>query len=196
MFWEQALEDEREAEKFLADPMFWRDFTSIEQSRIFRTTSVEYRNLWLMFWETFFYLLFVVVFTMMIFALQSPDVYECKLQQHDYWLGCSETGCRVDGVRDMTSFWQWMTGDFVDKVFTDAEPLETPIANITTNNPALSSTFGKNGYVIVNTPRMVGETNTIVMLGAVRVRQQRVQCSGLSGQCRHSQRQPVCVVSE
>jgi hypothetical protein len=181
----EALEDEKEAEKFLADPMFWRDFTSIEQSRIFRTTSVEYRNLWLMFWETLFYIFFVVMFTMMIFALQSPDVYECKLQQHDYWLGCDESGCRVDMVKDMTSFWQWMTGDFIDNIFTDAAPFESgAIANITTKNPALSSSFANNGYVIVNTPRMVGETNTIVMLGAVRVRQQRVE------------RQTGCMLSE
>ena len=44
----EALEDEKEADKFLGDPMFWRDYNSIEQSRIFRVSSVEYRNLWIM----------------------------------------------------------------------------------------------------------------------------------------------------
>jgi len=86
----------------------------------------------------------------------------------------------------MTSFWQWMTGDLVDNIFTENPPLEGgAIANITTKDPTLEATFANNGYLILNHPRMVGETNTMVMLGAVRVRQQRVERG-----------EPGCVVSE
>merc|ERR1719265_268677 len=169
----EALEDEKEAEKFLADPMFWRDYTSIDQFRIFRTTSVEYRNLWIMFWETVCYVILVILFTLMIFALQSPDVYECRSQQTDYWLGCDASGCAVDNVRDMGSFWEWMQNDFVDKVFPENLAIAPPIANITTCKGG-DFRCGSNGYSIVRNPRMVGETNSVVMLGAARVRQLRV----------------------
>jgi hypothetical protein len=165
----EALEDEKEAMKFLGDPMFWRDFTSIEQNRIFRISSVEYKNLWLMFWETIFYLVFIFIFTAFVFTLQSESVYECRLQQRDYWLGCTPHGCAVDRVNDLGSFWRWMSEDFIEKSFpTGVPPPARPLADITTS-------FKNNQYSIANSPRMVGETNTNVLLGAIRVRQLRVK---------------------
>merc|ERR1719498_2034480 len=68
----EALDNEEEAEKFLGDPMFWRYFMDIDQIRVFRTTSVEFRNLRIMFWECILYIVFLCVFTLFIFALQSP----------------------------------------------------------------------------------------------------------------------------
>lgn len=165
----EALEDEDEADKFLGHPMFWRDFTSIEQTRIYRISSVEYKNLRLMFWETIFSIVFIFIFTVFVFTLQSESVYECRQQQRDYWLGCTPHGCTVDSVNDLGSFWRWMSEDFIEKSFpTGVPPPERPLANITTP-------FPNNQYSIANTPRMVGETNTNVLLGAIRVRQLRVK---------------------
>jgi hypothetical protein len=165
----EALEDEKEADKFLGDPMFWRDYNSIEQSRIFRVSSVEYRNLWIMFWETVFYLSFVLIFTSFALEMSSDTVYECRSQQKDYWLGCDASGCSVDRVTDVTSLWTWLQEDFLERTFPqNVEPLEDPLANITTTWPS-------NGYSVNYYPLMVGETNTIVLLGAVRFRQQRVR---------------------
>ena len=52
----------------------------------------------------------------------------------------------MNKVKDMRSFWEWMTGDLVDNIFTDGPPLEGGyIANITKKNHALPSTFANNG---------------------------------------------------
>jgi hypothetical protein len=164
----EALDDEREAEKFLGDPMFWRYFMDIDQLRVFRPTSVEFRNLRIMFWECLAYLAFLAIFTLFIFALQSPSVYESKRQQKDYWLGCDAAGCAIDQVRDITSFWRWSQNDLLNKAFPQVPPPEIPVANITTS-------FPKNEYSIIYAPRMVGETNTNILLGTIRSRQLRVQ---------------------
>jgi len=165
----EALEDEKEADKFLGDPMFWQYPMSIEQKRICRPTTVEYRNLKLMCCETLFYFFLVIFFTIFIFTLQSPTVYESRAQQRAYWLGCDSAACDIDDVKDMKSFWYWMENDLISKAFPDVEPLDTPVANITTS-------YGQsNGYSITYHPRMVGETNTNILLGSMRIRQLRVQ---------------------
>jgi hypothetical protein len=164
----EALDDEHEAEKFLGDPMFWRFFTDIDQLRVFRPSSVEFRNLRIMFWECLAYIVFLGVFTLFIFALQSSSVYESKKQQTDYWLGCDASGCSIDNVKDITSFWRWSQNDLLIKAFPQTPPPEIPIANITT-------AFSNNEYSILYTPRMVGETNTNILLGTIRSRQNRVQ---------------------
>merc|ERR1719271_872491 len=91
----------------------------IDQNRIYRTTSVEFRNLRLMFWELVYYCVFIFVFTIFVLSLQSSAVYESKRQQADYWLGCTATDCAVDRVDDVGSFWSWMKNDFVEKAFPD-----------------------------------------------------------------------------
>jgi hypothetical protein len=164
----EALDDEHEAEKFIGDPMFWRYFMDIDQLRVFRPTSVEFRNLRIMFLECLAYLLFLFLFTLFIFALQSPDVYESKRQQTDYWLGCDASGCAIDSVKDITSFWRWSQKDLLEKAFPQVPPPEVPVANITT-------AFQGNAYSIVYQPRMVGETNTNILLGTIRARQLRVR---------------------
>jgi hypothetical protein len=120
-----------------------------------------------MFWEFILYIVFVFFFSMFVFTLQSETVYESRRQQQDYWLGCTATSCATDNVIDMGSFWDWMKNDLIDKSFPNVAPPEMPIANITTP-------FASNGYVIVNNPKMVGSTNTEVLLGAIRARQLRV----------------------
>jgi hypothetical protein len=164
----EALDDEHEAEKFIGDPMFWRHFMDIDQLRVFRPTSVEFRNLRIMFWEWIAYMFFLFLFTLFIFALQSPDVYESKRQQLDYWLGCDASGCAIDRVKDITSFWSWSQNDLLNKAFPTVLPPEIPVANITT-------AFAGNEYSIIYRPRMVGETNTNILLGTIRSRQLRVQ---------------------
>jgi len=163
----EALEDESEADKFLMDPMFWKNIDSIDQRRILRTSSVEYRNLKIMCGETCCYFIFLIFFTVYIFGLQSQAVYESRTQQKDYWLGCTATDCSVDKIDDIASFWRWMKDDFVDSAFTEGPAMDDSIANITTR-------YGNNGYTITHQPRMVGETNTNVLLGALRFRQVRV----------------------
>jgi hypothetical protein len=164
----EALDDEHEADKFLGDPMFWRYFMDIDQLRVFRPTSVEFRNLRIMFWECIAYIIFLVLFTIFIFTLQSPTVYESKRQQTDYWLGCDATGCAIDSVKDITSFWRWSQNDLLNKAFPQVPPPEIAVANITTS-------FAANQYAITYQPRMVGETNTNILLGTIRARQLRVQ---------------------
>jgi hypothetical protein len=168
----EALDDPTEANKFIADPMFWNNYTDIDQSRIFKTTSVEFKNLNIMFWEFILYTVFVFFFSIFVFTLQSEAVYESRRQQQDYWLGCTATSCSTESVVDMGTFWDWMKNDLIERAFPDVEPLEKPIANITTS--FTTNGYPTNGYVIVNNPRMVGSTNTEVLLGAIRVRQLRV----------------------
>jgi hypothetical protein len=166
----EALEDDqsKEAQRFIADPMFWKHMGCIDQTRIFRTTSIEFRNLKVIFFETVGYIFFFFIFVIMLFLLQSPDVYDSRAQQHDYWLGCDGQTCKMHQVSDVASFWGWMQDSLIDEVFPPNAPAPLKVTNITTKFG------GAPEYSIFSSPLMVGETNTNVLLGSVRIRQLRI----------------------
>ncbi|KAF4663913.1 putative tubulin polyglutamylase ttll1, partial [Perkinsus chesapeaki] len=54
-----VLEDPDESKKFLGDPIWWKCFDQIDKRRIFKTSSAEYKNLRIMFFDALAYIAFV-----------------------------------------------------------------------------------------------------------------------------------------
>jgi len=169
---EDAFEEERDVDRFIGDKMFWQHFEDIDVRRIYRTSSCEYRNLKLMFFESTFYIILLAVLTSFVFELLDRQVYETRREQLQYWGGCDISSnnemqsCRINTVVDIQSYWEWMIGDFVPLAFTH-DSKDANIARIQTAYP-------DNEFGITFSPRYVGASEMTVLLGSIRVRQQRV----------------------
>merc|ERR1719230_2111876 len=102
----------------------------MDRMQIYRTTSLEYRMLKLMFCECLFYAFFLSCLTTYIINVRPSNVYEARRQQLDYWGGCKRgtTGIRGEGsciysdnVTDHGRLMDWMIHDFTPKAFTDQD---------------------------------------------------------------------------
>mmetsp|Transcript_44913 Transcript_44913/g.80918 ORF Transcript_44913/g.80918 Transcript_44913/m.80918 type:complete len:1095 (-) Transcript_44913:255-3539(-) len=164
---QEIFEEARDKDRFVGDTMFWKYFEDIDPERVKDTKSVEYRNLMIMFYETIFYVVMLVIFTIYTEVMYSKSVYEARKEQLDYWGGCNVHGdCDLHQVNDMNSFWSWMRGHLVDRTFT---PYDYPeIADIET-------TFSNNDFTLHFHPRFFGPIRSTVLLGTVRLRALRVQ---------------------
>lgn len=192
----EAFEEEQDTEKFIGDTIFWKYFEDIDVRHIYKKSSIEFRNLQIMFFETVFFAFFLCWITAYVYELQSTVVYESRREQLYYWGGCSQltddaiqqkeksgggqqmssagkgVDCLIDRVVDVRTFWDWMEGELVRNAFQYGDVAmqrrEQNIANITTS-------YNQNEFKIKWSPRYVGGTKTNVLLGAIRVRQLRVQ---------------------
>eukprot|EP00927_Polykrikos_kofoidii_P054568 TRINITY_DN48978_c0_g1_i1.p1 TRINITY_DN48978_c0_g1~~TRINITY_DN48978_c0_g1_i1.p1 ORF type:complete len:927 (+),score=186.79 TRINITY_DN48978_c0_g1_i1:142-2922(+) len=157
------------ADRFVGDTMFWKYFEDICVKRIKHTDSVEYRNLFLMFWETVFFCVVLLIFMLYAFSLQSSNVYEARQEQVSYWSGCDDAdACSLHSVNSMDSFWQWMRVDLIALAFTKYATPPQRVADIVTK-------LANNDFPIVFTPRFVGSSRSSVLLGTIRIRQVRVK---------------------
>jgi len=106
-----------------------------------------------------------------IVSLRSGDLFESRRQQLDYWAGCRyDVGlrsCSVDGVRDATDLMAWLREDLAPKAFTFQDEYPSVVES--------PSIFTLQDQTMHWKPRYVGDTRTSVLLGAVRIRQLRVQ---------------------
>merc|ERR1719265_1662421 len=120
-----------------------------------------------MFYETIFYILLLAVLTCYIVELQSGAVYDCRQQQMRYWGGCDAEGrCTIDDVKDAKTLMDWMGESLVPLAFTD-KPVYAPISGA-------ASIYELNEDSITWSPRFAGDTKTNILLGNVRIRQNRV----------------------
>mmetsp|Transcript_114344 Transcript_114344/g.328487 ORF Transcript_114344/g.328487 Transcript_114344/m.328487 type:complete len:826 (+) Transcript_114344:152-2629(+) len=170
-FLDRLLDDERDSNLHLGDLRFWKHYEHIRTPQVYRTTSLEYRNMKLMFCEAVLYTLFLIILTSFIVMHRSGSIYESRRQQLDYWGGCTRTidgrTCTVDQVRSQEALMTWLREDFAPKAFTEHDML-LPIASSV-------SLFRLQSGSVAWTPRYVGDTKTSVLVGAVRIRQLRVQ---------------------
>jgi hypothetical protein len=165
----EILEEATDKGRFVGDTMFWKFFEDIDIDRIYHTDSVEYRNLRVMFWETLFYVLMMVMFTVYVYQLQSRDSYDAREEQASYWSGCtSGDQCSIREVDSVSTFWRWMENELVPRAYT-AYSVSTPVV------ARIMTTFANNDFPITFSPRFVGAQMSNVILGAVRVRQLRVK---------------------
>jgi len=166
---QEIFEEAEDKSRFVGDTMFWKYFEDISVPRIYHTDSAEYRNLWMMFWETLFYIVLVVIFTCYVYALSPRDTFTARQQQQDYWSGCVGSDvCRINKVKDIDSFWHFMRDDLLGLAFTEYEDPPPPVANILTTFPA-------NDFPMIWNPRYIGPQRSDVALGTIRVRQLRVE---------------------
>eukprot|EP00401_Gymnodinium_catenatum_P024880 CAMPEP_0117467730 /NCGR_PEP_ID=MMETSP0784-20121206/5806_1 /TAXON_ID=39447 /ORGANISM="" /LENGTH=885 /DNA_ID=CAMNT_0005261707 /DNA_START=23 /DNA_END=2680 /DNA_ORIENTATION=+ len=163
---QEVFEETLDKGRFVGITMFWKYFEDINIDRIKHVTSVEYRNLRLMFWETIFYAGLLFFFTLYCFNCMSSAVYQARNDQLQYWGGCVGNHCRIHEVNDVNSFWQWMSNDFVNLAFTKFDYMPK-VANLTTY-------FPDNDFSITMSPRFVGHDFSNVLLGTIRIRQARV----------------------
>lgn len=166
---QEIFEEAPDKGRFVGDTMFWKFFPDIAINRIYHTDSVEYRNLWVMFWETVFFIVLLIFFMAYVYLLQSRSVYGVTQEQELYWSGCNSTGhCKLDQVNNERSFWEFMHGDFVNRAFTEYADPPPDVASILTVFPA-------NDFPITWHPRFVGPSRSSVLLGTIRLRQLRVK---------------------
>lgn len=167
---QEIFEETDDKNRFVGDTMFWKYFEDIDVDRVKDTKSVEYMNLRFMFCETLFYVVLLVMFTSYAYSMQSLTVYEARQDQLNYWGGCDlESGdCTIKQAKDLKSFWNWMSGEFIQKAFTEYTPSAPEVAKIQT-------TFPGNGFSLSWSPRFVGPSRSSLLLGTVRLKQYRVK---------------------
>lgn len=163
-----VLEEAADKDRFVGDTMFWKYYEDINIERIYHTDSVEYKNLKIMFWETLFFLILLILFTVYMYSMQSSHVYQARKDQLDYWGGCDAGGnCDLDEVDSVKGFWGWTRNNMVSLAFTHYDYAPS-VANLTT-------AFANNAFSIDFTPRFIGPGMVNVVLGSIRMRQLRVQ---------------------
>lgn len=172
VFLKDIFEEATDKDRFIGDTMFWKYFEDINCERVLHTNSVEYRNLKVMFFETIYYFFLLFLVTLYIYQLLTSDTYNCRLFQTSYWGGCDAVGenCKISNVHDIQSFWAWMGEELLRNAFTTPAQ-STPVATIATVFP--DSFFALNWN-----PRFLGADRSSLLLGSIRIRQNRIQANG------------------
>jgi len=164
---DRLLDDERDSNELLGHTMFWRSYEHINVKQVYRTSSIEYKTLKLMFYEMIFFMAFLAMFSCFVVEVKSNTVFECKEQQRTYWSGCTAGHeCPFHKVSNGVELLHWMSEQLTPKAFTDKQ-FYPSLSNAT-------SIFGLSEDTIPWEPRYVGDTMTFILLGNIRIRTQRV----------------------
>jgi len=177
-FLDRLLDEERDTNLHFGDVRFWRHLEYIDTLQVYRTKSIEYKTLKLMFCEAIFYMVFLGVLTGFILEIRSRDVFDMQRQQFEYWAGCHnrpapmetmyETrGCNFFDVKDVDQISPWIRETFIPKAFTERELYPTIVES--------PSIFRLHEGTTAWQPRYIGDTHTTVLVGQIRLRQIRVQ---------------------
>jgi len=172
-FLDRLLDEERHSNLHFGDTRFWKHLEHIDSSHIYRTKSLEYKTMKMMFFEGVFFMIFLVTLTTYLISEKAGDLYSSRRQQLDYWGGCTVQGldrtCKIDEVKDIDSFMTWIREDFSPLAFTNEDEYASVVM--------ARSVFRLQSGTMYWNPRYVGDTQTSVLIGAVRIRQVRVQYS-------------------
>lgn len=177
-FLDRLLDEERDTNLHFGDIRFWRHLEYIDTLQVYRTKSIEYKQLKLMFCEAIFYLAFLGVLTMLIISVRSRDVFDLQKQQFEYWAGCDNRpaptdsvyvtkGCGLFDVKNAADISPWIRQQFVPKAFTERDLYPTIVES--------PSIFRLHEGTTAWLPRYIGDTHTTVLVGNIRLRQVRVQ---------------------
>lgn len=177
-FLDRLLVEERDTNLHFGDVRFWRHLEYMDTLQIYRTKSVEYRTMKLMFCEAIFYLVFLGVLTSLIIEIRSRDVFDMQRQQFEYWAGCdnrpdpTETvyvtkGCNFFDVKDVGDISPWIRDTFIPKAFTERDLYPAIVES--------PSIFRLHEGTTAWQPRYIGDAHTTVLVGQIRLRQLRTQ---------------------
>mmetsp|Transcript_14814 Transcript_14814/g.35305 ORF Transcript_14814/g.35305 Transcript_14814/m.35305 type:complete len:730 (-) Transcript_14814:4846-7035(-) len=128
-----------------------------------------------MFWETVFFILWLSIFTALVITSTSQLQYGCRAAQLSYWSDCrlslpERQDCAVDNIKDISSFWSWLTNDFTDLAW----PFEYAV-HLPPDAFGRSSTYQLNELSKPFSMRVLDDRGIFFLLGAIRVRQLRVR---------------------
>lgn len=167
-FLNRLLEEEKRGNKHFGDVRFWKHIEHIDPQQVYRTTSLEFRNLKLMFYESFFYALYLLFLTILILDIRSDSLYKINSQQLHYWTGCDDgSACSINNVVDANSLMMWLRDDFTPLAFVEAQYYPSVAMS--------TSVFRLDPGTMQWLPRYVGDTQASVVLGVIRIRQLRTQ---------------------
>ncbi|CAE8619310.1 unnamed protein product [Polarella glacialis] len=172
-FMDRLLEEERNSSLYVGDVRFWKHLEHIDSQQIYSTKSLEYKTLKMMFCEAVFFAIFLFLLTSYLMAERTGDLYSSRRQQLDYWGGCTIQGatrkCKIDEVKDVPTLMEWLRDDFSPKAFAEHDLYPSVVMS--------PSAFRLQKGTMPWKPRYVGDTRTSVLIGAIRMRQVRVQYS-------------------
>jgi len=109
-FVDELLEEEKESNEYFGCVDFWKHFEHIDVQHVYNAKSIEFRNLKLIVYEAFFYLVWVIMLTIYIGCCMGDDYmnYEAREQQRRFWGACGVSGCKIDDVVDERSLLQYL----------------------------------------------------------------------------------------
>jgi hypothetical protein len=172
-------DEERNTNLYFGDVRFWKHIEYVDTREIYSTKSLEYRTIKLMFCECIFYLVFLGFLTGFIVELRSKSVYEMQSQQFEYWADCKQRqpssresavitdGCTFYDVKDVSNIGPWIREAFMPKAFTERSLFPTIVE--------VPSILRLHQDTTAWQPRYIGDTQTTVLVGAIRLRQLRTQ---------------------
>lgn len=174
-FLDRLLPEERDSNLHFGDVRFWKHLEFIDVRQVYRTTSLEYRSLKMMFFEALFYAIFLFLLTGYLLTISSGGgpggLYQARRAQLNFWGGCSgQAGyevCSSDAIGDIPSLFDWLRNDLVPRAFQDVDLIPSVVMS--------SSVFRLQVGVGAWAPRFVGDTHSSVLIGNIRLRQLRVQ---------------------
>jgi hypothetical protein len=165
------LDQHKGDDVYLGHTLFWQNCDQIPTKNIYHTSNVEYRNLKLMVLEMIYYIMMLAALTAFAISSTSGVEHEQREQQLNFWNICS----RVPGERlphctlptnDADGFYQYMRETFTPTIFGDTE--------VFPNMTSVDFLYDLDENSQTWRPRYLGDTETIVLLGVVRVRQVRI----------------------
>ncbi|CAD7959343.1 unnamed protein product [Amoebophrya sp. A120] len=174
-FLDELLEEEKMSNEHFGSVQFWKNYEFIDVTRLYNPRSIEYRNVKLIVYEAFFYMIGVLMLTLYINSYMGDGGMnlEARNQQERYWGGCEAKrgSCKIDDVKDGSTLLVFLQETIIPKLFTD----QPEYYALTTSESTANSLYTLNSDSVPWLPRYCGDTKTIVMLGNTRVRQLRVQ---------------------
>ncbi|CAD7954356.1 unnamed protein product [Amoebophrya sp. A25] len=173
-FLDDLLEEEKTGSDYFGSVYFWKHYEFIDVTRLYNPRSIEYRNVKLIVYETFFYIVWVLMLTLYMNSYMGDAGMnlEARRQQERYWGGCEDKRgtCKIDDVKDADSLFTFLSDTMVPKLFTDQDTYY----DLTMTSATRDSLYTLTSESVPWLPRYVGDTKTIVMLGNTRIRQVRV----------------------
>lgn len=168
-FLDRLLDEERKGNAHFGDVRFWKHLEYINTLNVYRTTSLEFRNMKLMFYEAIFYGLYLFFLTMLVLQIRSPDLYKIRSHQLNYWGNCDDNGnfCSVNEVTDTDSCMAWLRTVFAPLAFQDSDYYPSVAMS--------TSIFRLQAGTTQWQPHWVGDTKASVLVGGIRIRQLRTQ---------------------
>lgn len=97
--------------RYLANSMFWRNIERIPPKHLYRPTTVEFRSVKLMILESFMVISLALLFTANVLLFYGDHVNRHATVQANFW----DSG--LSDVRTIDDIWDWMSDDFVPKLF-------------------------------------------------------------------------------
>ncbi len=152
-FLDELLEEEKMSNEHFGSVQFWKNYEFIDVTRLYNPRSIEYRNVKLIVYEAFFYMIGVLMLTLYINSYMGDGGMnlEARNQQERYWGGCeAKRGtCKIDDVKDGSTLLVFLQETIIPKLFTD----QPEYYALTTSESTANSLYTLNSDSVPWLPR-------------------------------------------